>query len=62
MSNRRFSQFKFIPNPFYGGDAIHPQLLPDLADVHINSAVANDYIIAPHLVQYFVAEENTAGF
>ena len=62
MSNGRFSQFKFIPNPFYGGDAIHPQLLPDLADVHNNSAVATDYIIAPDLVEYFVAEENTAGF
>lgn len=43
-------QLKLISNPLYRSDAINTQLLPDLADMYVNRAVANDDIVAPNLV------------
>ena len=61
MNYELFLKLKLITDPFYRSDTINTQLLADLADMHINSTVANDHIIAPHLVQDFISEENTAG-
>src|SRR6478609_7296178 len=30
------SQLEFITHPFYGGNAIHTQFLPNFTDMHIN--------------------------
>lgn len=57
-----FLKLKLIPDTLYGSNAIYPQFLPDLADMHINSAVAYNHIIAPDLVQNLVPEKNTTRF
>ncbi len=54
-------EFKFIPNSLHCCNAINTQFLTDFADVDINGAVANNYIITPYLVKYFIAKKNTAG-
>src|SRR5579863_7458461 len=55
---RQRSEIKLIPHPFYGGDAIQPQFLPDLADMDVDGAVADDDLVAPDLVEDLVAQKD----
>jgi hypothetical protein len=60
--NGTFLQVKFITYAFYGGNAINPNLLPDLPDMHVNGAVAYDHIVPPYLAQDLITQEHPAGF
>ena len=55
-------EFKFISNSLNGSNTINTQFLADLTDMHINSTVAYNDIIAPYLVEDFVAEKNPPRF
>src|SRR5207249_3761161 len=55
----RGSQLKFIPHAFHRGNAINTQFLPDLSDVNIYGAIADDDIVAPNLAENFIAQKNT---
>ena len=49
-SSVRYSlHFKLISYPLYGDNAINAQLLPDLANMNVNGAVADNDVVAPHL-------------
>ncbi len=56
------SDVEFIADAFDGSDAIDAQFLADLADMHIDGTVSNDHIRTPDVVQYLVAEEDSAWF
>jgi hypothetical protein len=53
--------FKLISHSFYRSDAINAEFLADLADMYIDSAVANNYIIAPNLAKDLITQKNAAG-
>ena len=54
-SKRAKLQFKLIANTYHRSDTIEVEFLPDLADMHIDGAIAHNYFGASNLVQYFVA-------
>ena len=55
------THLKLIPNTFYGSDAVDVEFLPDLADVHINGAVAHDHFGAPDLVVLGIGQGLAGG-
>ena len=48
-------QVEFITYALNCRDTIQPEFLPDLADMHIDCAVAYDHLVAPYLVQDLIA-------
>lgn len=48
-------QIKLVANALHGGNAVHVQFLAYFTYVNVYGAVAYNYVVAPYLVQYFVA-------
>ena len=55
-------EHKFISYPFDGLKMIFPYFFPKFTDVYIYGTAANDYLIAPNLVQDYFPLEHFAGF
>src|SRR5580658_7755039 len=52
------SEIELIAYSFDRGDTIQPQLLADLADMHVDGPVPHDHFIAPDLVEDLVSQKD----
>ena len=53
--------FQIYIHSFHGSDAIDAEFLPDLADMHIDRAITNNYVIAPNLAEDFISQKTRPG-
>lgn len=58
----RVLKFEFVPNSFYGFNIRFSKAFANLADVYIDGAVADDYVVSPNFVEYLFPGKYPAGF
>jgi hypothetical protein len=51
---------KFVAHSFYGGNAVYPQFLSDLANVYIDGAITYNNFITPYLVKDLISQKHAA--
>lgn len=51
--------FKFIAYSLHGSNEVYTYLLPDLANVNVDGAIANYHVSAPNPLKYFIPQEHT---
>jgi hypothetical protein len=57
----RALDIEFIADSLHGRDAVYPEFLSDLPDMHIDGAVTDYDVRSPDLSEDLVPEENPAG-